>query len=400
MNGCPSPTTYHYDIRTDNRQGTAAHRGGMLPGKRVTGYISGGKTGSPGHRRRTDERTHCITKSNHMRLIQSFLLSVTRVKLTLYEQRILTKIVEAAQGNLGGMTAQQLKTARNPYTNIELEVPMRYILSDNTKDYAKVLTACRALMHRQFEFYNPQTRTYYADTVIHNVRHTRGSGKVQFMVSKILLDVLYDFSIGYKAYDLETALQLPTPYAVRMYILLNEQERPITWSIVKLKEMFGVADKYTQTRDFIKKVIEPARNALNTARVNSFTYNRNTVEGGKKVESLTFFPVKQHQVVDMEWDMPMMTQEVKVNYIALRTYMRETIGFTLKEINIHAKLLQKFARVPPCVQELQIIYNRAQKKGMQKGYIINAIRGEIEEWQDVRKTLPRKIKNELKRNGL
>ena len=335
-----------------------------------------------------------------MKLIQSFLLSVTRVRLTLYEQRIITKIVESAQGNLEGLTLAQLRKVENPYTNIELTIPIRYILSDNTKDYAKVIDACRALMSRKFEFYDPTTRTYYADTVIHNVRHIKGSGEISFMVSKVLLDVIYDFTLGYKSYDLETALTLPTPYAVRMYVLLNEQIKPITWDIEKLKAMFGVAEKYDQTADFIKKVIEPARKSLNDAHVNSFTYNRNTDGHSKKVTSLTFFPVKTNQVVEIEEDEPFMTHEVRVNYIALRMFLREKAGFTLKEINIHAKLLQKFAKVPPCVEELSYIHHRAVKNGKQKGYYINAIKSEIEEWQDARKTLPRQVKRELKANGM
>lgn len=335
-----------------------------------------------------------------MKLIQSFLLSVTRVRLTLYEQRILTKIVESAQGNLEGLSLAQLRKIENPFTNINLTLPIRYILSDNTKDYAKVIEACHGLMSRKFEFYDPTTRTYYADTVIHNVHHVKGSGEVSFMVSKVLLDVIYDFSLGYKSYDLETALTLPTPYAVRMYVLLNEQAKPITWDVDKLKKMFGVESKYEQTADFIKKVVEPARRALNDAKVNSFTYKRNTAEGSKKVTSLTFFPVKCQQIVEVEEDTPFMTHEVKVNYVALRLFLRGQAGFTTKEVNIHAKLLQKFAKVPSCVQELSYIHHRATKQGYGKGYYVNAIRSEIDEWQDARKVLPRAVKKELGQAGM
>ena len=225
-----------------------------------------------------------------MELVQSFLLSVTRVKLSVYEQRIITRIVEHGQKALQGYSRAQLKHISNPFGNEKISVKIRYILTDGTKDYAKVVTACRALMSRQFEFYDPDTKTYYMDTIIHNVQHKERSGEVEFMVSRVFFEVMFNFSLGYKNYDLETALSLPTPFAVRMYVLLNNQDRPITWSVDRLKEMFGVSDKYNQTADFIKKVIEPSRKALLTASVNNFTYTR--IYDGQKVVKLQFFPVK------------------------------------------------------------------------------------------------------------
>lgn len=310
-----------------------------------------------------------------MELVQSFLLSVTRVRLSLYEQRILTKIVEHGQEVLKGLSTLQYKFVENPYDNEKIEVPIKYILTDGSKDYKKVYDACKALMARKFEFYDPRTKTYYADTVVHNVRHVVGSGKVSFQVSRVLYDVMFNFSLGYKAYDLEKALSLPSPYAVRMYILLNKQEKPLTWDIEQLKEMFGVADKYKQTADFIKKVIEPARQALVHYSCNNFTYSR--VFDGRKVTALRLFPVKVKEQ-DMREYMEM-SREQLVNVKALQLMMREDYDFTWKEISTHKKVLQQFAQLPMCVEVLTGIITRARRKRMPKGYVINAIKAETQE---------------------
>lgn len=307
-----------------------------------------------------------------MELIQSFLLSVTRVRLSLYEQRILTKIVEHGQSIIQGLSVQQYKYITNPFDNEKIEVPIRYILSDKSKDYKKVIDACKALMSRKFEFYNPNTKTYYADTVIHNVMHVTGSGKVSFQVSRVLFDVMFNFALGYKKYDLEEALSLPTPYAVRMYVLLNGQTTPIEWSVEKLKEMFGVSDKYTQTADFIKKVIEPARIALVNANCNGFTYSR--MREGNKVISLKFFPVKVEKKDAVMY--AELSKEQIVTRKAVMMMMSQDCFFTWKEINANKATVDKFCRLIDAVDTFQAIEQRAKRKQMDKGYIINAMKDE------------------------
>lgn len=307
-----------------------------------------------------------------MELVQSFLLSVTRVRLSLYEQRIITKIVEHGQSVIQGLSKLQYKYVTNPFDNEKIEIPIRYILTDGSKDYSKVLDACKALMSRKFEFYNPKTKTYYADTVIHNVMHVTGSGKVSFMVSRVLYDVMFNFELGYKNYDLEKALMLPTPYAVRMYVLLNNQTKPITWDIDKLKEMFGVADKYTQTRDFIKKVIEPARVALVNNTCNGFTYSR--CYEGRKVVSLRFFPVKVTEKDGQQYED--FSRENIVNYKAVRMMLMQDCGFTGKEVLANSSTVQAFSKLPQAVELLIAIEQRAKRKRMDKGYIVNAMKSE------------------------
>lgn len=307
-----------------------------------------------------------------MELVQSFLLSVTRVRLSLYEQRILTKIVEHGQSVIQGLSKQQYKYITNPFDNEKITLPIRYILSDGSKDYKKVIDACKALMSRKFEFYEPSTKTYYADTIIHNVIHISGTGKVSFQVSRVLYDVMFNFSLGYKAYDLEEALTLPTPYAVRMYVLLNNQTKPIEWRIDKLKEMFGVSDKYTQTADFIKKVIEPARLALVNNKTNGFTYAK--IRESNKVVSLRFFPVKVEKQEEIMYKD--LTREQLTQYKAVQISLANDCGFTWKEITANTATIKRFASLVGAFDTFMSIIQRAKRKQMDKGYIINAMKSE------------------------
>lgn len=306
-----------------------------------------------------------------MELTQSFLLSVTRVRLSLYEQRILTKIVEHAQSRLEGLPLKHMQCKiPHDFTQEKITLPIRYILNEGDKHYNYVYDACKALMSRKFEFYDPDTRNFYATTIISDVRHQFKKGYITFHVSSILFDVLFDFSKGYKSYDLEVALTLPSPYAVRMYVLLNNQDAPLYWSVEKLKAMFGVADKYKQTADFIKKIIEPSRKALIELGANSFTYSR--IMDGQRVSGLRFFPVKslkkeQNYYGDL-------TKEQIVQAVAVRQYLATYAGFIPKELDIQKRVIQKFAQVPDCISMLQQIDHRAKKKDAAKGYYIAAMK--------------------------
>ena len=196
---------------------------------------------------------------------------------------------------------------------------------------------------------------------------------MSFQVSRVLYDVMFNFSLGYKAYDLEEALTLPTPYAVRMYVLLNGQIKPLTWSVEKLKEMFGVADKYTQTADFIKKVIEPTRIALVNHHCNGFTYCR--VFEGNKVTHLRFFPVKVEKKEEVMYKD--LTREQLVQRKAIEIMLANDCFFTWKEIGANKTTITRFSSLLGAVDSMMSIVQRAKRKHMDKGYIVNAMKDEV-----------------------
>ena len=234
-----------------------------------------------------------------MEIVQSFIYSVSRVELSLYEQRILLKVVEFAQKQLKGRLIKNcLFRMEHDLDNVRIEIPVRYILTEGSKHYEDVRNAAIKLMGRHFEFWDTNSGAWYSSPLIYNVAYVEGGGLLSFYVSKMLFDVILDFTKGFCKYDLETALSLSSPYAVRMYALVASQTRPIVYTIGQLKKMFGVEDKYQQTRDFLIKVIDAAKKILDDAQCNSFTYSK--IKNGKKVESICIAPLKRRQLTAEE----------------------------------------------------------------------------------------------------
>lgn len=309
-----------------------------------------------------------------MDIKQSFIMAISRVRLSLYEQRILIKVIEFGQDRLKGLWLKQnLKRLDHDYDNVRISVPVKYLLSEGSQHYEQVYDAARSLCSRRFEFEDDERKVWCVTSLIYNVQLKKRSGLLSFYVSRVFFDVLFDFSRGYCQCDLATVLSLPSAFAVRFYILMNGQHTKIIYGINYLKEMFGVADKYAQTADFIKKVVEPAKRALDDAGCNSFTYER--VFQGQKVVQLQFSPVKRVPLSDTQ-----MLAKLSVSALLPKDVERVLTleaGFTLKELQAHKQLWDMLAKHPAALDIVDIIVERSRRLRKNKGYIIAAIRSEL-----------------------
>lgn len=315
-----------------------------------------------------------------MEIVQSFIYSVARVKLSLYEQRILLKVIEHAQVVLKGkLIKNMLFRMEHDLDNVKIELPVRYVLSDGSQHYEQVKEAARSLMSRNFEFWDTATKAWYSSPLIYNVAYVQGSGILSFYVSKMLFDVALDFTRGFCRYDLETALTLSNPHAVRLYALLSNQAHPIIYPILDLKKMFGVEDKYKQTRDFIKKIIDPSKIALDNAGCNTFTYTK--IYDKNAVKALQFVPIKKHKETASELAAKVSMKRLVDNEILV--VMISYMGFTTKELSAHKVLLNDFCKLPFAQDQIYAIERRFRKKKKSKGYVIAAIRDEVNSWKTI-----------------
>jgi len=110
-------------------------------------------------------------------------------------------------------------------------------------------------------------------------------------------------------------MQFESVYAMRFYELMSNQKTPLTYSIEDLKGMFQISDKYRKINDFIKRVIDPAKNELDRCSPYTFDYKMNKT--GRSFTSVTLYPKFQPQFRDelletknlqkqisLSWDLP------------------------------------------------------------------------------------------------
>lgn len=313
-----------------------------------------------------------------MDIVQSFLFSIGRCALSLYEQRIICIIVKhASLFRYDKVMKTNLFSWDVNNCDMNITLSIRDVLGDDDKHYDRILNSCRSLMARQFVVYDSKSGSWFATPIIYNVMHKPGSGSINFFVSARLMAAIVDFSKGYRQYSLEIALSLPSPFAVRFYILMAKSSSPLVYSIDELKAMFAMEDKYTQTADFIKKVVIPAQKILDDAAVSSFHFER--IKTGTKVTALKFYPIRREQPSKNQLAAKISTSIFLDKDIQL--YLMRVAGFTIRELSAHKVLLAEFAKINEAMAILADICNRAAKRGRTKGWIISAIRSELDSFK-------------------
>lgn len=313
-----------------------------------------------------------------MNIIQSYLTTVMRGEFSLYEIRIFIKIVELANHAIKGKKISQMLGTAVTVDGISCNccIPMKSIMTVGSNDYTKIKLAVRRLSEKKFELFDPDSRKWHFTRLLNDVSIAEGDGKLRFVVPVWLMEYILNFVEGnFSEYDLATALALPTAYSVRMYWLTNSMCDPTTYSIPMLRQMLGATDKYKQTKDFIKRCIDPAEKILANRKLNGFKYK--PIYTKNRVTSLQLIPVKRQekqpaQIVAMAalsaWCVPQ-----------LRQYLTTQCDFTVKELSAHKSMLMNFSRVPDWQNKIVAIVERTRKKRKGKGYIIASMRSTIQE---------------------
>lgn len=309
-----------------------------------------------------------------MKITQSFVFSVANGAASLYELRIIFRVVEYAQPVLKGLyLAHNLTQLSHSYDNVKISIPISTIVADSSHNYDKVREACKNLMTRLFEIYDSSNQSYFATPIIYNFHCMKGEGVLHFYVARRVFDAILDLRRGYCQFELNIANSIKSSNAARMYVLMCSQTSPISFSIDSLKRMFGVSDKYKQTRDFIKRVIEPAKAELDAMCVSSFAFE--PVKTGQKVTSIQFTPIhrREHTAEELAAMIPvsaMIDTELKI-------FLINAFNFTVKELGAHKILLDNFNKIPYKFDILYSLRDRVRRKNRSKGYVIEAMRGEV-----------------------
>lgn len=309
-----------------------------------------------------------------MKITQSFVFSVASGAASLYELRIIFRVVEYAQPVLKGLyLAHNLTQLSHSYDNVKISIPISTIVADSSHNYDKVRDACKSLMTRLFEIFDSSNQSYFATPIIYNFHCMKGEGVLHFYVARRVFDAILDLRRGYCQFELNIANSIKSSNAARMYVIMCSQTAPITFTIDYLKRMFGVADKYKQTRDFIKRVIEPAKKELDAMCVSSFAFE--PVKTGQKVTSIQFTPIhrREHTAEELAAMIPvsaMIDTELKI-------FLINAFNFTVKELGAHKILLDQFNKIPYKFDILYSLRDRVRRKNRSKGYVIEAMRSEV-----------------------
>lgn len=147
--------------------------------------------------------------------------------MSIHEQRIVLRILEACQAELKGVKLKDYAGTKRKFEHGLWDVDAQMHVSDvifSGRDYNEIIAALDSLAGRFFTYEDDEE--WWKCGFISNPKYKKRTGIITFRVSNDLWDVFTKFAKGYREFELNKALALPTGYSLRFYMLMSGQVYP------------------------------------------------------------------------------------------------------------------------------------------------------------------------------
>ena len=333
--------------------------------------------------------------------LQSYILTTAKYDFSVYEKRVLYKLVEIAQSQTQGLSFPKdcRKIDHDLFDFITIELPYSSLLShderqegeiDNKKrntNHAQVWKALKSLQVKLVEYEDDKTKESLS--IIANPKYKKYSDKVSFIIDPRIWDVILNFSKGFRAIELKYTLWFNSVYTMRFYELLSRQTT-LEHTFEEIKEWFGLKDKYQGKdgiKDFRKYVIDPAQQELKNKAPFYFEYAPIKQKGSRKINAFKFHVVHKPELQE-QIDHTKAKMQVSSRYYITdqeRAYLMENFGFTEDGIRANLDLLKEYVKWFDLLGDVAIIkakMSELERKGSTigspQGYLINSLKKKLE----------------------
>lgn len=322
-------------------------------------------------------------------VVESYKLAFGRNAYGLYAQRAKLVLIEALQDHIkglrfrnGGCVKYDTSVDENLFGERSIEIDIRSICPEGVTNYTEVRNQLGEMMSLHFEYEDDET--WEVVNFFQKVIVKKGTWKAKFLTTKAIWEVFMDFSKGFRRVELGTAMKFRSVYALRFYEKVVGQREPINYTIDELRAMFKLEDKYKLKKDFVKYVIQAAKDELDEISPWSFDYTQNYKAEGPgrpSLHSVTLYPI--HQVLkEGDMDSSYIRKNISPSSVLCKEsfeYLRNTLEFSNKEIINNFQLFDTAEKNLELPEFLHKIGPRALRVKNPKGYVIKAIRKELKE---------------------
>lgn len=312
---------------------------------------------------------------SNMDLIQSYILTAAKYDYSVYEKRILYRIIEMMQFYTNGKQLNhKYHINKTLFDDYDITMPVSaFLKNEQDENYVRIKEALLSLNQKIIQVENE--KSWRAFNLIERPDIDKGHGLVSFRVSPWIARAFIDFSKGFSKYELETAMSFDSIYAMRFYELLSEQRHSITYSIEKLKIMFNIETKYKKPNDFIRKVIEPAKRELDAKSPYSFEFT--PLKVGKAITNIMFHPVYNAKNRDGRVEEKKLQKATSLRHDLDKMvidYLKQNYFFSDEEIKNNRDVFVTGNDRFDLMYFLSEQKAKAEKAKNPKGWLINAIK--------------------------
>lgn len=320
-----------------------------------------------------------LTSIPQREIIQSFLITSSRQKgFNIYEKRIVSKIVSCLQPMLEG---EKLigRIEKNLFGDVKIDLPITYF-TDGDTHYRLYQDALKDLASKGIEYEDENIWMFC--NIIQSPKVIKNRGLVTFSICKEMVDVFLNFSKGYSRYILEISISFKRVSTARLYELISNQKRTLTYRLDKLKTILDPENKYPRTCNFMQRIVEPSKKELDESE-SPYTFTYEPIKHGNTYIGLKITPIHRPEKEPNDIIRADAVRRTNLSWMVgtqLRNFMLKTCGFTQREIKNNLKTLEDFCNQYPedAMEKIMDIWNRALDKQNPKGYFIRSLQLEIE----------------------
>lgn len=259
--------------------------------------------------------------------------------MSIHEQRIMLRIMEYCQAQLNGIAVTDDAHRIDYYQKtVEITMPVSdaFLKKMSSKQIEQTLYKLRG---RSFQYREQDMWWCCGYIEAPSVHH--GRGLMTFTVSQRLWEIIKDYAAGFHRIEIKKALELPTIYAMRFYLLMSEKRSKINMPIDFFRSWMGLPDdRYvdkngTHRIDHLEeRIIRPAKKALDETCPWTFAYEkvREIPRNPKsRVIGFVFHPVKQPKLQDPELEKKRLIAEISPGFLLrpdVLDYLKTYFGMT------------------------------------------------------------------------
>ena len=310
-------------------------------------------------------------------VIQSFLITSARYKFSIYEKRVLSRIITELQPMIEGQHLNG-KVERSLFGDIKVEMPLSLLRGEDRGNVKQYKDALRSLSQKGIEFEDEKIWTYC--NLIQSPKIVKGSELVSFSICSDMVDLFLNFTKGYSKYILDVSLSLRSTASARLYELISNQPHPLRYGIEKLKELLG-AETYTLSGNFIQRVILPAKKELD--EVANWSFDFKPIKTGRKYTHLELIPINYPNREPQEVQRADALRRTHLSWWIDTNVKNKLVdlGFSTREIKNNMETIQKFSTKfeYQTIEKICEIWTRGNGKRKQKAYLIGAMELEVED---------------------
>ena len=313
---------------------------------------------------------------NSQELIQSYVITTAKYDFSVYEKRIMYRLIQMAQRFLDGKKLDKnFRLDTDLFGRKVVQMPISAFLKDEKdKNYTQAKKALRDLESKKLEYEDEKVWELIRLIILPKIE--KYSNIVQFEIEPKIWLAITQFSKGFSKYELKYAMSFNSVYAMRFYELFSNNLRPMTISIDELKKRFKIEDKYkNKPTNFIKKVIVRAKQELDEKAPYSFDFV--VLKTGRKITAIKFLPYRIPENEDVELETKKLKKQVSPNFylpLEITRYLQEKFNFDRKGIVSNLELLKTAYLQFDLLQWLAELYPRASRANNSQAYVIGALR--------------------------